>query len=562
MCQSVEWDTRGLIDELTLLVTWGVGFIFMACTWFVACGALLVGWLPPRLVSASNGWLRSGHSTVCRWLEHKDTSLDDLATDLNQLLGDTTPTAWDWTSLLSCPEHAFLHDSLPDLPLPLPSFRAMPVWWQLCHSSWIVFGSIQAWFWCGLWCLALIPPWRLVGLATHVAIGTLLTLAKRSDPTCPLGVVCYASSLPMHLSPALSTAFLPSTYLSPGMKLAQLVRELSPAPPPPLISFMADPLDWKMKLILEDFIESYEASLTDLVEAAHLDVSSVASIQPVVTPSPVLTLTDRFLQSFNPAQSGVRLLLSDRLDQLLVRHRVGCHSVSVNLRRCHRAMAELATSPFSVFPAFLESVFNSVEFDGSTPLVVDTGASCCISPCRADFRDYSTDTQATIKDLSGLNTVAGEGIVHWRVRDRFGREHILEMKAYHIPHASVRLLSPQSVFNSVGGVGQQDCEKYTLRLADGEILLDALYGRANLPVLPLVDPAIDQPRCFWSRCFVFNASAQDTWAHPGCCQSKFDAGSERITLVASAPCSRGHFFGSQFGSAAALRQGGLCGGVC
>jgi hypothetical protein len=73
-------------------------------------------------------------------------------------------------------------------------------------------------------------------------------------------------------------------------------------------------MDRKMQLIFEEFNESYEALLTGLVEAAHLDVSSVAPVLPDVKHSPVFTATDQFLLSFNPAQSCVRLLLSERLD--------------------------------------------------------------------------------------------------------------------------------------------------------------------------------------------------------------------------------------------------------
>jgi hypothetical protein len=105
-----------------------------------------------------------------------------------------------------------------------------------------------------------------------------------------------------------------------------------------------------------------------------------------------------------------------------------------------------------------------------------------------------------------------------------------------------KLLSPQSVFHSVGGEGCQDNDKYTLCLAGGEILLDAPYGRANLPILQLIDPALDQPKCFWTRCFSFSASTKDVWA-----KNILDAAnqnltlaqkSERIAFVAPTPCSR------------------------
>ena len=43
-------------------------------------------------------------------------------------------------------------------------------------------------------------------------------------------------------------------------------------------------------------------------------------------------------------------------------------------------------------------------------LIVDTGASVCISPYYNNFRSYHHST-LTIKDLSSTNTVKGEGIL-------------------------------------------------------------------------------------------------------------------------------------------------------
>ena len=42
-----------------------------------------------------------------------------------------------------------------------------------------------------------------------------------------------------------------------------------------------------------------------------------------------------------------------------------------------------------------------------------------------------------IKDLSKTNTVAGEGIVCWKVRDKTGKIVNLDLPGYHIPNAEV-----------------------------------------------------------------------------------------------------------------------------
>lgn len=61
----------------------------------------------------------------------------------------------------------------------------------------------------------------------------------------------------------------------------------------------------------------------------------------------------------------------------------------------------------------------------------------------------------------------------------------LSIKAHHMPKASVRLLSPQALYKSVkGSDGHQDAVKYTLMMPN-DVFLDAPYGTANLPILPM-----------------------------------------------------------------------------
>ena len=58
-------------------------------------------------------------------------------------------------------------------------------------------------------------------------------------------------------------------------------------------------------------------------------------------------------------------------------------------------MLQFASANLSLFPAMMESVFNSIGSLNEPPLVVDTGASCCISPCRSDFIDRQDDSAAS-----------------------------------------------------------------------------------------------------------------------------------------------------------------------
>ena len=49
---------------------------------------------------------------------------------------------------------------------------------------------------------------------------------------------------------------------------------------------------------------------------------------------------------------------------------------------------------------------------------------------------------------------------------------MLELRRYHIPLASVSLLSSQSVYKTLGSNGSQTVEKYSMHLP-GSVILDA-----------------------------------------------------------------------------------------
>jgi transposase InsO family protein len=101
-------------------------------------------------------------------------------------------------------------------------------------------------------------------------------------------------------------------------------------------------------------------------------------------------------------------------------------------------------------------------------------------------------------------------MLEWKVLDRFGTVHTISIKGYHVPTASVRLLSPQCVYQTFKGCkGAQDDESYYIMLPDGAVLL-APYGKANLPLLSMSKSS--DPRCLWSRCFAFEDTDPKFWA--------------------------------------------------
>ena len=131
------------------------------------------------------------------------------------------------------------------------------------------------------------------------------------------------------------------------------------------------------------------------------------------------------------------------------------------------------------------------------PLIVDTGASVCISPCREDFVTYKT-SKLKIKDLSKTNKVQGEGLIRWTVRDKNGQNVILELPGYHIPNAKVWLLRPQVLLMTAGGQAIQTTASYRISLDKGIELVAQYCPRSNLPMLSYCNP---NKSCFWRKTF-------------------------------------------------------------
>ena len=125
----------------------------------------------------------------------------------------------------------------------------------------------------------------------------------------------------------------------------------------------------------------------------------------------------------------------------------------------------------------------------------------CITPCREDIIVY-WDSKVKIKDLSKSNTVAGEGIVRWKVRDTSGKIVNLELVAYHIPNTEVRLLSPQVLLQSCPKEAKNVQTTADILLCiDSGVELQALYCPCNnLSLLSISDEA-PESKSFWHDAF-------------------------------------------------------------
>ena len=164
---------------------------------------------------------------------------------------------------------------------------------------------------------------------------------------------------------------------------------------------------------------------------------------------------------------------------------------------------------FHRFYALYHGLENNHVYRGATsdktPLIIDTGASVCISPHRSDFITYKK-SKLKIRDLSASNSVAGEGYVRWTVRDKSGALVHLELPAYHMPKAEVRLLSPQVLLTLAGGESRQTASGVHICLGSGIELAAPICPRSNLPILAFHCHTDSAPRSFWSDAFAFTAT--------------------------------------------------------
>ena len=98
------------------------------------------------------------------------------------------------------------------------------------------------------------------------------------------------------------------------------------------------------------------------------------------------------------------------------------------------------------------------------PIVVDTGASFSLTPFLSDFT--SELELPDVDNLTGLTDkvkVEGIGWVEWYVRDAKGQVALIRTKAYYVPEADIRLMSPQTYFElHDGGKAVLDHQGMTL----------------------------------------------------------------------------------------------------
>jgi hypothetical protein len=80
------------------------------------------------------------------------------------------------------------------------------------------------------------------------------------------------------------------------------------------------------------------------------------------------------------------------------------------------------------------------------PIIIDTGASISVTVLKLDFvgQIHEVDPGQSLQGLNNEVKVHEQGTVCWTIHDQFDRIWTIQMLAYYVPDATVRLLSPQT----------------------------------------------------------------------------------------------------------------------
>ena len=125
------------------------------------------------------------------------------------------------------------------------------------------------------------------------------------------------------------------------------------------------------------------------------------------------------------------------------------------------------------------------------PIVIDTGASCSITPNLNDFTSAPGKPDTTsMEGLNGQTTeVLGSGNIIWKLEDCHGLQGTIDTTAYFIPSANIRLFSPQAYImeqykkQNIHCQMNLDNDGISLTLADRTILKFPIQQGSNLPFM-------------------------------------------------------------------------------
>ena len=129
------------------------------------------------------------------------------------------------------------------------------------------------------------------------------------------------------------------------------------------------------------------------------------------------------------------------------------------------------------------------------PIVIDTGASCSISPVHSDFISNILPADVpSLNNISGTTAVVGQGTIEWRIQDAKGIVKPIQTSAYYVPTATIRLFSPQVyIKNDTSGTSEMLLQRNGIHLvlSCGSRLFFPINRNSNLPVM-LTETALNK----------------------------------------------------------------------
>ena len=121
-------------------------------------------------------------------------------------------------------------------------------------------------------------------------------------------------------------------------------------------------------------------------------------------------------------------------------------------------------------------------------VIIDTGASLCVTPHKSDFVSHESLSGRVMKGLTKGAHVAGVGVLRWQI-EVGGAIVNLNLRGLHVPDSTVRLLPPQQLKQEHSlNIGKIEVLDNCVRIAFPEGVLDCHLNESNLPVTRLTVP--------------------------------------------------------------------------
>ena len=167
----------------------------------------------------------------------------------------------------------------------------------------------------------------------------------------------------------------------------------------------------------------------------------------------------------------------------------------VILLEAHRLRLNLSNYDDRVLmPLQNPAVYHSNKPD-ELPIVIDTGASCSITPVHSDFISTIQPSKVPVlNNISGTTAVVGQGTIEWNIQDANGIVKPIQTSAYYVPQATIRLFSPQVYINNDKSKTSEmtlNSRGINLVLSCGTRLFFPVNSGSNLPIM-LTESALNK----------------------------------------------------------------------